>query len=304
MKKTLLLLLSVVAVVSLAACSSSEYGVDGDFTAFAYSTHNGAPEVDTVTVTVTDGEISAFYLDARQGVVNQTAGADTEDDASDDAFLAVWNEKTKQELGDDYNMVTYGGAQAEWFEQAATLQAYWLENGVEPVEFDEEGHTDAIAGVSISVESYFELAAQAVANAKAGLFQSVLCVDGEHAPELWIAEMTVVDGAASTLSVDVRQSTMDGNAMVWNEKTKLELGDDYNMVAYSDATLEWFEQSAVITDYVLANGWNDGLAATEAGNGGAIDGTAVDALASATIHTGDFYVVLGQLFDAAEAGLE
>ncbi len=300
MKKMLVLLLGVVAVFSLAACSSSEYAVDGDFTAFAYSTHDGGPAIDMVTVTVKDGKISSYNVDARQGKVNQTAGADTADDASDDAFVAVWNEKTKKELKFDYGMVAYSKATKEWFEQAEMLEAYWLENGIDPVTFDKEGHTDEVAGVTITVNNYFDLAAEAVANAKAGKFQEVLCVDGEHAPEYYVASMTVsAKGEVSALSVDVRQSKMNGNAMVWNEQTKLELGDKYGMVANSAATLEWDAQSKVITDYVLANGWNDGLSANAEGRAGVLDGAAVDALSSATIHTGDFYIVLGQLFGAA-----
>ena len=64
---------------------------------------------------------------------------------------------SKKEIGDDYNMVAFGDAQAEWYEQAATMEAFILENQALEVTLDEEGVTDAVTGVSIHISEFVEL---------------------------------------------------------------------------------------------------------------------------------------------------
>lgn len=60
-------------------------------------------------------------------------------------------------------------------------------------------------------------------------------------------------GKIVAVKIDVAQNKMDiTDGAVDTEKeflTKTELGDDYNMVKFSDATLEWYEQAKNFTDY-------------------------------------------------------
>jgi major membrane immunogen (membrane-anchored lipoprotein) len=68
----------------------------------------------------------------------------------------------------EYGLVAKGGAQAEWHEQAAKAEAYLLETQ-DPTKInykDDKGHTDDIAGVTIGVGEFFELAQEALADAK------------------------------------------------------------------------------------------------------------------------------------------
>ncbi len=71
-------------------------------------------------------------------------------------------------MNGDYGMVEKGGAQAEWHEQAAKAEAYLLETqDPTAIEYiDDEGHTDAISGVSIHVVEFFKLAEEALSSAK------------------------------------------------------------------------------------------------------------------------------------------
>jgi hypothetical protein len=64
-------------------------------------------------------------------------------------------------------MVEKGGAQAEWHEQAKAAEAYLLEvQDPTAIEYtDDEGHTDAISGVSIHVIEFFDLVEKALADA-------------------------------------------------------------------------------------------------------------------------------------------
>ncbi len=80
---------------------------------------NGTAQLDcnVVALTVHDGIITSCYIDALQAKVNfDTAGTITTD-----LTAAV---QTKNQLGDAYGMVAWGGAIAEWNAQAASFAAY------------------------------------------------------------------------------------------------------------------------------------------------------------------------------------
>lgn len=65
-----------------------------------------------------------------------------------------------------YPMVENGGAKSPWHEQAAASEAFLLEKqDPTAIEYsDDEGHTDAVSGVSIHVKEFFTLAEKALAN--------------------------------------------------------------------------------------------------------------------------------------------
>ncbi|MNJ51603.1 hypothetical protein D3C77_469130 [compost metagenome] len=76
-------------------------------------------------------------------------------------------DKKLNSIDGKYGMVEKGGAQAEWHEQAAIAEQYLLEKqDPAAVSFNDEGKTDAISGVSISLKSYYDLAAKALEQAK------------------------------------------------------------------------------------------------------------------------------------------
>lgn len=317
MKKVYLLLLMFVLVISLAGCNNSEFNVDGEFTAYEVTVHSNAPQVTAVTVTVSDGEIVKYNIDVRQGF----ATAPTEPDTK---YVFGWNEKTKKELAGEYGMkgvgpkyeltdgewvITKGAtSEKEWFEQAKLIEDYLLENGVDSVEVI-DNRISNIAGVTIKDGGYLDLAVEAVNLAKAGTFQAILC----SGTDLYIAKMETDDkGEMSSLVLDVLQSDASDDTFAWNDKTKQELGNDYGMKGigagyeFADgawttngdkSALEWFEQAKLITDYIVANGWNDDLSAI-AGRGGTIDGTTlIDDLAGVTVHSQTLYDVLAELFE-------
>lgn len=76
-------------------------------------------------------------------------------------------DKKQNSIDGKYGMKEKGGAQAEWHEQAAKAEAYLVEKqDPASVSFNEEGKTDAISGVSISLNSYFDLVTKALEQAK------------------------------------------------------------------------------------------------------------------------------------------
>jgi len=78
------------------------------------------------------------------------------------------DDKDTQSADGRYGMKAYGGAKAEWHEQAALAEAYLLEKQ-DPTAIaytNAEGNTDAISGASIKVKEFFTLAEEALASAK------------------------------------------------------------------------------------------------------------------------------------------
>ncbi|MDX9807095.1 MAG: hypothetical protein RBS87_00870 [Acholeplasma sp.] len=306
MKKILVLLLVVVAAFGLSACQEKEFKVDGEFLAYSLEVSSNKPQVTFVTVTVEKGKIVGYNIDVRQGT--RTQNTETQ------AYSWAWNAKTKKELGDDYGMAEVEG-QLEWYEQAALIEAYLLENGVDSLDSTPIGEAfavDGMAGVTIK-NAYTEVAKAAVENAKAGLFTSIYC----SGTDFYFATMNVdAKGKVSNLLIDTRQATKDATAgtFVWKDQTKQELGAAYGMKGtgakntYANGawtasttektTLEWNEQIQLILDYVAANGW-DGSVDPLADRSGAINGTMVDSLAGVTIKTSGYFHLLDDIFEYA-----
>lgn len=323
MKRFFAMIFVFVAALALVACKGEEkFDVDGEFTAFEVSEHRGGPMVTSVTVTIKNGKISKFYIDALQGsTVKDDAGVIT---------AVKWNEKTKKELKFDYGMKEVGpryefkdGAwkvvegktsEKEWFEQAELLEAKWLKDGVDSLTLtkDAEGaeRIDNVAGVTLKDGGYIKLAKQAVENARAGkvvVFKTGLSKGG--AAEIYFVEATFnKEGKATEVVIDTRQSKVDAEkGLIWNEKTKQELKYEYKMHYnyYKDTLeegdegtiegykawlkdnneLEWFEQVAKISTDVVATQKTAAPA---------------DAIAGVTVVTDTYYELIAKAFAAVK----
>lgn len=78
---------------------------------------NAQLDADIAVVTKKDGKITSCYIDSLQAKI----AFDATGKITTDLTAAI---KTKNELGKDYGMVAWGGAIAEWNEQAAAFAAY------------------------------------------------------------------------------------------------------------------------------------------------------------------------------------
>ena len=120
MKKFVTAIILVCMMLSMAACggsSEAEYKLGMGVVVSTDSSSDNNAQVDaTVATVVTDanGKIVLCRLDCAQNKMDVTGGA--VDTAK--TFL------TKRELGDDYNMVKYGNAIAEWDAQAKAFADY------------------------------------------------------------------------------------------------------------------------------------------------------------------------------------
>ena len=237
-------------------------------TADATEDKNGSGKLDVTVAAVTvdaDGKIVSCALDTASNTVNFTL---------DGKAIANEEFKTKYEMGDAYNMVAYGGAAEEWYRQADTFETFVAGKTLDEVKaLVAEGNkgTEAVmtAGCTIMINEFVgaiekaynaakaEVAADDVLKVRVATEQT--CTDAteekDGSNKLTVnvfAAATDAEGkvtAASSDCIDVSftfdmsgVSTLDTAKEVLSKK---EQGDNYGMVAYGGAKLEWYEQAEV-----------------------------------------------------------
>lgn len=319
MKKFLCLALAILMLVStvfvIAGCAKKEeplkigMGIHAAYEKVASATAeaNGTGQAAAT--------IAAVLLDAENKIVK--CEIDTADNTveftAEGKFVTKNDFKTKYELGDDYNMVAWGGAKAEWFTQVDAFEKLTIGKTIDQVKALEadggKGNADVIAaGCTITVSDFVKALEKAVANAKESNAVAsntlklgvVSSMEGENATEekpgsitvetSFVAAATDADGKVTAFISDALQvkyafdlagvtSTDKATAL----KTKRELGKDYNMVAWGGAAKEWFEQADAFDTNCI------GKTSAEIAGFAKNDGKPAEALVSAgcTISVGD-----------------
>jgi major membrane immunogen (membrane-anchored lipoprotein) len=126
-------------------CSAQPSYRDGVYQAQTAEFHNGWKE--TVEVTIKGGKLDKISWDA----------------VSDNPDIPI-NKKQYSKSG-LYGMLA-GGAQNEWCDQAKAAEDYILKYGVDSFDVDEEGHTDAISGCTVTVDTLALLAQDCLRQAR------------------------------------------------------------------------------------------------------------------------------------------
>ena len=190
--------------------------------------------------------------------------------------------QTKNEKGEAYGMVAWGGAIAEWDVQAAAVAAACVGKhygDLQGVLVNEAGYaadgTDLATSATIKIGGYVEAIELAAANAQhlgaqAGDTLKMAAVTGIGDSKAADAE----NAGNAQLNVDVTALTMNGETItscvidsvqakvafdatgtITSDvsapvATKNELGENYGMVAWGGAIAEWNEQAASFAAYV------------------------------------------------------
>ena len=252
-------------------------------------------DVTFVAVNVDDnGVITACAIDS--------LGADV---ATADIAGANGEVKTKQELGYDYNMITYGGAKYEWFEQANFLAEFAVGKTVEELKagaMGENADVDLVSCATIYLGGYVSAIEKAVANAQhlgamAGDELKLASVNSlkEGSLNSDAVALTMKDGVITSCYLDSLQASLsvaeDGTISAGNTMTKNELGYDYNMITYGGAKFEWFEQAANFAAYITGKTVADvsGIAVNES-----TYPTDADLTATCTIAIGGFQALIAK----------
>ena len=244
------------------------------------SSKAGNAQVDATTAAVVldaDGKIVAAKLDVAQNKMDVTDGqVDTEK-----TFL------TKVELGDDYNMVKFSDATLEWYEQAAAFEQFVIGKTAEEVEametvVNESGHVvttdeELYASCSISIGDFKEAVVKAcrdeqgmsftaAGEIKLGLAiitkanestaataeeEGVVKMYGEYAAVALDENGVILAALTDATQPQIKIDAAGEIGEVKYGGTKRELKEGYNMVAFSDATLEWYEQAWNFVNYAL-----------------------------------------------------
>lgn len=275
MRKILCVLLCVLMLASaLVACGGDKQdplkiglGVYTTASATDAGEANGKGQVTmTVAAVLVDanGKIVQCQIDCADNKVEFTA---------DGKAVAKTEFKTKYELGNGYNMVAYGGATKEWFEQADAFEALCVGKTAAEVlalvvngdkgtdEVLNAGCTITINEMALAVEKAVKNAADSTATKadtlKLGAFTSLESKDAtadaagqQKLNTTFVAVALDAEGKVTGADTDCVQvafgfdaagkSTFDASKAVLSKR---ELGMDYNMVAYGGAKLEWFEQA-------------------------------------------------------------
>ena len=321
MKKLIALLLALVMVLSFAACSNNEEPVEDNSSEETSSEEQSNEETEepaaetyklgmgivvstasskeaqaqvdaTVAVVVTDseGKIVKCELDCAQTKLAVEGGLVPED-------LSTVDVRSKQEKGFDYNMVTYGGAIAEWFEQAdAFAEAVVGMTGadVEALEtiVNEGGHNVAVdetiyASCTMDITAFKAAIVKACNDEYAKEFtaenwtlglgvntdvseSTSATADANGVAKLYTnfaAAVVAEDGTILADLLDVIQPKVEFDttgAIVTvsadydaSFRTKKELKEDYNMVTYGGAVAEWYEQATTFENYVVGMNANE-----------------------------------------------
>ena len=206
--------------------------------------------------------------------------------------------QTKNELGENYGMVAWGGAVAEWNEQAAAVAAacvgkhYGDLKGVVVAEtgYAPEG-TDLASSATIYIGGYVQAIELAAANAQhlgaqAGDTLKMAAItgigdsksaDAENAGNAQLnVDVTAISMNGETITscyIDSVQAKVafDATGAVTTDvntvpSTKNQLGEQYGMVAWGGAIAEWDAQAASFAAYVTGKTAEEvaGIAITEA----------------------------------------
>jgi len=152
-----------------------------------------------------------------------------------------------------YGMVANGGAQAEWDEQAAKMEAYLIaEQSADGLTLNDEGKTDAVSGVSIGVEGFTELVNKALAAGptevgpyKDGTYRAEAAAFDEKSGWKENVTVTVINGKIAAVSWNGEHK--DGGT----DKVTRSASGEYGLVAKGGAQAEWHEQARSAEQYLL-----------------------------------------------------
>ena len=254
---------------SYATASATSATAANEETGAAAKNGTGTLEVTAAAVLVKNGKIVKCVLDCMSSAVNHNANGEA---------IKTASFKTKKELGDNYNMVAYGHAIAEWYAQAAAFEALVVGKTVDQIKAlvveGGKGTQDVInAGCTITVIEFVNAIEKAVASAKTTTATDIKLsmvtsqTATNYTPENEETGAAAKDGCNEVnttifaAAVDAEGKIVDctydcaqakftfdqnGASKFGAEKvisTKRELGDSYGMVAYGNAVAEWYAQA-------------------------------------------------------------
>ena len=229
---------------------------------------DGSGKLDVTVAAITvdaNGKIVACALDTASNTVNFTAAGKA---------VAAAEFKTKYEMGKDYNMVAYGQAKAEWFEQADAFEKLVAGKTLDEVKAlvaaENKGNDEVInAGCTIMIHEFVGAIEKAYNNAADSNVTADHTLKVTAATEQTCTDATADKDGSNKVATTVFAAAVDADgkvvaaasdcvelAFTFNTKgvstldttkavvSKKEAGDNYGMVAHGNAAKEWYAQAA------------------------------------------------------------
>jgi predicted ATPase len=277
---------------------------------------DGTAQVDSTAVAVLvddKGVIKNIVIDVVQTKFNFSATGEITTDLGK-TF------DSKKELGDAYDMRKASNIKKEWFEQAKALEEYVTGKTLSEVKgiAIEDGYPtseDLTSSVTMKIDSMILAIEKAVNNAKdlgakagdqlglgitsgSGSKTANATAENDGTVQAYSHYSAVSfdkSGKITSSIIDASQTNVTFSTegkltsnLNGDFKTKLELGDAYDMRKASNIKKEWFEQSEAFCEYVKGKTVSDvkGIALSE---GYPAD---EDLLSSVTMHITDFVTVI------------
>lgn len=207
-------------------------------------------DVTVASVVIADGKIALCRIDA----ISPSAKIEN------DAIVGTESFQSKAEQGDNYNMVAYGGAKSEWYVQAKFFEEYVTGKTLDEVKNVKTGDEALVAGCTIDVadfviaitkafESDDKIAFTSAADLTLGVAITASSAEKKGAVNLVYntAATVIADGKVAAAVVDAGELSIavenGAGTTVTYAGSKLEQGDNYNMVAYGGSISEWYVQA-------------------------------------------------------------
>ena len=222
---------------------------DGTYEAKADAPDNNG-FTDVVTVTVKDGKIAEVNWEA--------VGADG---------------STKSVLSEngEYVMTEDG---LTWKEQAEALAKAVVENqSLSFLNLDEQGKTDAVSGVSISIGGFTALAEKCLKEA-AGFTQTLELKDGTYEAKAEAADNNGFTDVVTMTVTDGKITEVNWDAVGADGSTKSVLSENGEYVMTEDG-LTWKEQAEALANALIENQSLDFLQVNEQGKTDAVSGVSI-----------------------------
>ncbi len=188
-----------------------------------------------------------------------------------DAVDEEGSNKSQLSLNGEYLMTEDGPI---WKEQSEALAKYMIEHqSIEGLTVNEEGKTDVVSGVSISINGFINLVEECLKQAKGETQTKGNLIDGVYKAEAaefsngykGVMEMTIKNGAITELIWD----DVDEEG---NKKSQLSLNGEYLMT--EDGPI-WKEQSEALAKYVIEHQSIEGLTVNEEGKTDVVSGVSI-----------------------------
>lgn len=148
MMKKLKYVVCLLMVVMLVGCGK-KYNA-GEYVGSVIDSYGGENNTATAKVTIDDsGKITDVYLDT--------------------TYTKDGVETTKKTLKEDYGMLNhpYGSTVGEWYQQVEKLEQAVIDNqGIDFLNIDEDGYTDAVSGCTIKIDALYQALNDALEKAK------------------------------------------------------------------------------------------------------------------------------------------